>query len=99
MNERVIDTETAANDMTFKKEGRWKEVWRRLKKDRLAMFGLTVISSMILLALLAVSCPVPGGVKMAMRLKLAAPSAQYWFGCDGYGRDLFARCLHGTQYR
>ncbi len=98
MNERVIDTETAANDMTFKKEGRWKEVWRRLKKDRLAMFGLTVISSMILLALLAdFIVPYQAALKMNMRLKLAAPSAQYWFGCDGYGRDLFARCLHGAR--
>lgn len=84
--------------MTFKKENRWKEVWRRLKKDRLAMFGLVVISLMVILALLAdFIIPYDAALKMNLRLKLASPSAAHWFGCDGYGRDLFARCLHGAR--
>lgn len=82
----------------FKKESRWKEVWRRLKKDRLAMFGLVVISLMIFFALLAdVIVPYEAALKMNLRQKLAPPSAVHWFGCDGYGRDLFARCLHGAR--
>lgn len=92
----IAETTTAA--VSFKKESRWKEVWRRLKKDRLAMFGLAVISLMIIFALLAdVIVPYSVALKMNLRLKLAPPSAEYWFGCDGYGRDLFARCLHGSR--
>ena len=85
-------------EISFKKESQIKEVWRRLKKDKLAMFGLTVITLMIVIALSApLICPYDDAIKMNMRLKLALPSAAHWFGCDGYGRDLFARCLYGSR--
>ncbi len=84
--------------MIFKKESRWKEVWRRLKKDRLAMFALAVICAMILVAVFAdLIVSYESALKMNLRLKLAQPSATHWFGCDGYGRDLFARCIHGAR--
>jgi peptide/nickel transport system permease protein len=92
-----------ADALVFKKESRLKEVIRRLKKDRLAMFGLAVICAMILLAFAAgLIIPYDAALKMNLKLKLALPSwaggpAGYWFGCDGYGRDLFARCLHGSR--
>jgi len=96
MNQVSVDA--AAPVIVFRKESRWKEVWRRLKKDRLAMFGLAVISTMIILALLAdFIVSYEAALKMNLRLKLAPPSAAHWFGCDGYGRDLFARCLHGAR--
>lgn len=82
----------------FVKESQIKEIWRRLKKDKLAMFGLSVVVVMILLAIFAdLIIPYEAGIKMNMKYKLALPSAQHWFGCDGYGRDLFARCLHGSR--
>jgi peptide/nickel transport system permease protein len=34
---------------------------------------------------------------MNMRNKLSLPSAEHWFGCDVFGRDLLARCLHGAR--
>ncbi len=85
-------------ELSFKKESQVKEVWRRLKKDKLAMFGLTVITLMIVIALCApLIRPYEDAIKMNMRLKLALPSAAHWFGCDGYGRDLFTRCLYGSR--
>ena len=30
-------------------------------------------------------------------LKNAPPSSEHWFGCDAYGRDIFARVLHGGK--
>jgi peptide/nickel transport system permease protein len=84
--------------LTFKKENRWKEVWRRLKKDRVAMLGLFIISVIIFFALAAdLIIPYSNALKMDMKLRLAPPSAEYWFGCDGFGRDLLARCLHGSR--
>jgi len=84
--------------LIFKKESRFKEIWRRLKKDRVAMAGLFIIGFMILVALAAgliVSYDL--AVKMNVRLRLAPPSREYWFGLDGFGRDLFARCVHGAR--
>jgi len=91
---------TAATDgvLVFKKENRWKEIFRRLKKDRVAMAGLVIIGFMLFVALAAgliVSYDV--AIKMNPRLRLQPPSSGHWFGLDGFGRDLFARCVHGAR--
>ena len=84
--------------LIYRKENRWKEIWRRLKKDRVAMVGLFIIGFMILAAIgagLIVSYDT--ALKMNIKLRLSPPSAEHWFGLDGYGRDLFARCLYGAR--
>ena len=84
--------------MTFKKESSIKETWRRLKKDKLAVFGLVVISVFILLAIFSsFIVPYDKALEMDLTQRLATPSAGHIFGCDGFGRDLFARCLHGAR--
>jgi peptide/nickel transport system permease protein len=89
---------TTTDILTFKKEHRWKEMWRRLKKDRVAMLGFFIVCVLIFFALTAdIIVPYSTALKMNMKLKLAPPSAEHWFGCDGYGRDLLARCLHGSR--
>ena len=93
---------TAANTvegvLIFKKENRWKEIWRRLKKDRVAMAGLFIIGFMLLVAVAAsLIVSYDMAIKMNPRIRLQRPSAEHWFGLDGFGRDLFARCLHGSR--
>jgi peptide/nickel transport system permease protein len=34
---------------------------------------------------------------MSMSARLQGPSAQHWFGTDNFGRDIFARTLHGAR--
>ena len=99
MSSETVNTTTAKTDiLLFKKENRWKEVWRRLKKDRVAMLGLFIICAVILLAAAAdLIAPYSDALKMNIKLRLAPPSAEHWFGCDGYGRDLLARVLHGAR--
>ena len=36
-----------------RKRSQWSEVWRRLRKNKMAMLGLTIIVILILLALFA----------------------------------------------
>lgn len=95
--ERLIQN-TDAPAVVFKKQSQLAEIWRRLKKDRLAIFGLVVITILILVAVFAdFIVPYSAAVKMNLKTRLAMPSAQNWFGCDAYGRDMFARCVHGTR--
>ena len=90
--------QNAGELVVFKKQSQLKEIWRRLKKDRLALFGLTVIAILILVAIFAdLIIPYSAAIKMNLRSRLAMPSAAHWFGCDGYGRDMLARCVHGTR--
>lgn len=76
-----------------------REIWRRFKKNKAAMLGLGIFSVMVLLAVFAdVICDYDTQViaqDVANRLK--APSPDHWFGKDAYGRDIFARVVHGAR--
>lgn len=85
-------------NINFKKESQFKEVWRRLKKNKAAMIGLVLICIIIFLAVFADFIqPYRAATKNNVKIKLQPPSAEHWFGTDSYGRDLFARCIHGAR--
>ena len=75
------------------------EIWKRFKKNKAAMLGLAIFSVMVILAVFAdVICDYDTQViaqNVANRLK--PPSATHWFGTDAYGRDIFARVVHGAR--
>ncbi len=83
----------------FKKQSQFKEIWRRFKKNRSAMFGLIVFC---IILLLIVCAPLFGSYKESITLnimeKLQPPSAKHIFGTDQYGRDLFLRIVHGGRF-
>ena len=96
MSEAAVKTNNQTE--VFKKPSQAKEVWRRLKKDKLAMFGLIVITTIIVLAIAApLFADYNSVIKMNPKLRLKPPSAEHWFGTDSYGRDIFARCLYGAR--
>lgn len=81
-----------------KKQSQFKEVWRRLKKSKPAMFGLIVLSLLILTAIFAEQIiPYKKALEMNAAIRLKPPSLEHIFGTDAYGRDLFARVLHGGR--
>lgn len=99
------------NDFIFEEEGNkvddsinrpsisyWKDSWRKLKKNKLAIMGLVFVVLMILAAVF-----VPVFSKFTFKetnLKITNqwPSAKHWFGTDGLGRDLFVRVFYGARY-
>ena len=69
----------------------------KLRRDRRAWFGCTVI---LLLILAAVAAPLLGRFdpsRIDLRNALSAPSAQHWLGTDAQGRDVWARLLYGAR--
>ena len=82
----------------FKKPNQLKEIWRRLKKDKLAMFGLIVILLIIMMAVCAnFAADYEAVIKLNTKIRLQPPSTEHLFGTDSYGRDIFARCLYGAR--
>ena len=80
-----------------KKKSQAAEVWRRLKKSKTAMLGLVILSVILLAAIFAdVICDYERAIAMDAD-KFLPPSAEHWFGTDRYGRDLFARVIHGAR--
>ena len=75
----------------------WQTCWKRMKKDRLAMFGIVVIIVMAILAVFGpVLCPYSYDDADFMAI-LQGPSLKHWFGTDGLGRDVFVRTLYGAR--
>jgi oligopeptide transport system permease protein len=74
-----------------------EEAWRRLRRNRLALAGLVLVSLVTLACvLLPVLFPLdPLTTNPALRNQ--PPSAGNWFGTDGLGRDYAARVLYGGQ--
>jgi peptide/nickel transport system permease protein len=70
---------------------------RALRRNPMAMIGLTVIVLWILIALMAplIATHDPLAQKIGDRLK--PPSSQYWFGTDELGRDVFSRVIYGAR--
>jgi peptide/nickel transport system permease protein len=98
MYDQQFIAEEQQDELIFKKESIWLEIWQRMKKNKLAMFGLITISILIVLALFAeFITPYTNAITMNLRQKLLPPSSRHWFGTDHFGRDLFARCLHGSR--
>ncbi len=74
-----------------------QDAWRRLKKNKLAMFGLYTV---VLIITIAVIGPWLSHVSYSDQNLLEAnqpPSAAHWFGTDNLGRDLFVRVLYGAR--
>jgi peptide/nickel transport system permease protein len=77
-------------------------VLARLARRKLALFGLSVIALIVLLAIFApLIAPYNPDEQFFDGLTLEGaplpPSAQYWFGTDLVGRDLLSRIIHGAR--
>ncbi|WP_054740372.1 ABC transporter permease [Cellulosilyticum ruminicola] len=75
----------------------WKDAWRRLKENKLAMFGLTLIVVLILLAIFAPILSQYSYETQSLKERNLKPSAVHWFGTDSLGRDLWTRAWYGAR--
>ena len=82
----------------------WRDAWRRLRRNKLAMFGLGVIAFMIVAVIIG-----PAIIKWTTGytydfiptdrdlVKAMPPSWRHLMGTDDAGRDIFARVLQGGR--
>ena len=82
-----------------RKGGLYRDIWRRYKKNKAAMIGLVIMIAIVLIAVCADwIVPYEKVISQSGAERLQPPSAAHWFGTDEYGRDLFARVIHGSRY-
>ena len=85
----------------------WADAWKRLLKNKLAVFGLIVLTLMALAV--AFGPPlirwmtgitadyIPSNVGNGELVQSFPPSSEHWMGTDDSGRDLLARVLQGGR--
>ena len=81
--------------------GLWTDVWRRFRRNRLAVGGAVIVVILVLDAMLAGLLVQLGLVQDPIRqhveLSLAGPSAQHLLGTDYLGRDTLSRLMFGAR--
>lgn len=87
------------NNKKIKKKSLWVETWHRLKKSKLAMFGLYILLALIIMAVFAdvIYDYDTDVIEPNYAIMLQPPSSEHWFGTDNLGRDVFARVIYGSR--
>ena len=82
-----------------KKNSQAKEIWRRYRKNKAAVLGLVILIFILGIALFAdLIVPYSKCIEQVGADRLQGPSLAHFFGTDEYGRDLFARVVHGSRF-
>ena len=76
------------------------DMWIRLRKNKLALVGIAILLVLLFVAIFGdvLFDYDEQVIKQDFSVRLLPPSAEHWFGTDGFGRDLFCRVLYGTRY-
>ncbi|MBB5751840.1 ABC transporter permease [Prosthecomicrobium pneumaticum] len=75
----------------------WRDAWRRLIANRLAVFGLAVVALLILVALVGPWLTPYDFLSQDINARNQAPSLVHWFGTDDLGRDVLSRVIYGAR--
>ncbi len=75
----------------------WRDAWRRLLRNKLAVAGMLFITFVVLVAALADVAPLPDPTFQYPSSSYAPPGAAHWLGMDQLGRDMLSRLLHGAR--
>ncbi|MFB4165550.1 ABC transporter permease [Alteribacillus sp. JSM 102045] len=75
----------------------FKNVVKRLKKNKAAMVGGFLILFFVIVSLIGPFFTPFDPSEQNHVNKLAGPSAEHWFGTDHHGRDIFSRIIHGMS--
>ncbi len=85
--------------IVIKKKSQLASIWHRFKKNKLALFGVVVFVSMLLVAVFAdfIVDYEKDALMQNMAQRFQRPSGEHLFGTDNFGRDLFARIIFGAR--
>jgi oligopeptide transport system permease protein len=75
----------------------WQDAWLRLRRNRLALFGLGVLTLFIVIAILTPWIAPYGYAQQNLELGATPPSAAHWLGTDIFGRDLLTQIMYGGR--
>ena len=75
----------------------WHDAWLRLRKNKLAIFGLVTLGVVTVACVAGPWLSSYGYEQQDLSNTFSPPSAQHWLGTDQLGRDLLVRLLFGGR--
>ncbi|MCI6693399.1 MAG: ABC transporter permease [Clostridium sp.] len=93
-----VDISTLDSDQVVRPNiSYWKDAWRRLKKNPIAMGSLFILIVIIFMAIFAPIIKNVDYETVVTSKKNLSPNGEFWWGTDAMGRDLFTRVWIGTR--
>ena len=80
-----------------RREGILSAAGRISRRKPTMVAGIVVVVLMALMSLLAAFLFTEDPNKLAVVDRLQSPSAEYWFGTDSVGRDIYSRTIYGSR--
>jgi len=78
-------------------ESLWSKAWKRFLRHKLALFGLAMLTILLISAVAAPLLTSYSPIKQDLRNLRKGPTAEHWLGTDGVGRDIMARALYAGR--
>lgn len=96
----MSDTPIATDPRHAIRAARWAEFKlfaRRFMRNPLGVVGLLIVLLLLFTAAFAPWLATHDPYLPDLANRLAAPNAQYWFGADELGRDIYSRLIYGSR--
>jgi oligopeptide transport system permease protein len=94
-----VSTPSTITDIAQAEQGTslWRDAWLRLRRNRLALFGLGVLVLFMLVGALTPWIAPYDYAQQNLELGASPPSVTHWLGTDIFGRDLLTQILYGGR--
>ncbi len=93
----ATESEKATAEVMRPSVGYWKDAWKRLRANKVAMGSLIVILLVFLAAIIGPMLSPYAYDQINKGSENLSPNAQHIFGTDSLGRDLFTRTMIGAR--
>ena len=91
----AVDQSPELEDL--KKRSQFWDIWRRLRRNKLAMLGLIIVLVLVLSAIFANFIAPYDYAQQDLTNMKAWPSREHLLGADDYGRDILSRIIYGGR--
>ena len=92
-----IDVDNNKTSEAYETSSQLRDMWVRLKRNKLALFGLFLVVALILIALCAKLIAPYDPIQIYLKESLSPPSLKHLMGTDVLGRDIFSRIIYGAR--
>jgi len=93
------ETDRAASAVVLPpRRSSWARFRHWTRRNPLSVVGALIVLGLVVMAVAAPYLPLRNPVRMNVPKRFSPPSADFWFGTDHLGRDVFSRVVHGAGF-